>query len=426
MKKYNKYNGFTLTELLVVSGLISVASIGIYGIYHLTNDLRKAQTEAKSLTSVINDIHNYGDLRGSLAGITLDNIKNYSNNYTPILELKSITSRNNDIKFSFENLNTRICNDFSGKMLSAEKNISANINNSNIGTNDFNMISVACSSEDGNNNVDIIYSRPTDYSAITTITASVNPPPPPALDVVVPATPTPALVPKVPAFIPTTANPTIYGITGSAPVYPFIPPSGGPTTITQGSSSGSTTIPGWTPPGFTPAPPAIGAPVDEIDQDVLPPIITTETRFVSCPTGYTGSITEARKKTVYQGSGNVTYTPWVETANSCILIPPPPPVSPYPCNEYKYHLGNFYGQTFNSTVENVAKTSGSACEMVPGYLAQQLIISDPSKAQWCMGDYSGRGTPNANSYLPSWVTKKEFIPGFCYSQNWSFIIYQPY
>lgn len=322
MQKHNNNKGFTLIELLVISGLISVSAASLYGFYHITEDKRKAKTETQSLTTVIRDLDNFSSAHGDLTGISLANIQNYSQNFIPAIELRDIDSTSNSVQFQYENVNTRICNDFSGKMLSSDKNISITINGKALSNLSLEEISEACSSKNELNNIIVIYHQPKDSQNLTVINASVNPPPTPHVDIVVPLSPTPSPIPTVPAFIPSTATPIVYGITGSAPSYSVISPSGGPITVTQGSGSGSTSIPGWTAPGFTPAPPATSAGVDEIDQDVLPPIITTETRTVSCPTGYTGTITESRKKTYYQGSGNVTYTPWAAVSNSCVLEPP--------------------------------------------------------------------------------------------------------
>ncbi|MGZ7226851.1 hypothetical protein ACXWO0_10325, partial [Streptococcus pyogenes] len=83
------------------------------------------------------------------------------------------------------------------------------------------------------------------------ITASVNTPPPPHVDVVIPEVPIPIPVPLVAAFTPSTAIPITYSITAVAPVYPVVPPAGGPITTTPGTGTGTVKPPIWTPPAFT-------------------------------------------------------------------------------------------------------------------------------------------------------------------------------
>ena len=154
-------------------------------------------------------------------------------------------------------------------MISAYKNITAVINGKDISKNDLTEISNSCFSN--TNEISIVVNKSQSYT-INTITASVNTPPPPHVDVVIPEIPIPVAIPKIEAFTPSTANPIVYSITGVAPVYPVVPPSGGPITTTPGTGGTLITPPVWTPPPFTPAGPAIPRPADDIDQNPLPPV----------------------------------------------------------------------------------------------------------------------------------------------------------
>lgn len=58
-----------------------------------------------------------------------------------------------------------------------------------------------------------------------------------------------------------------------------------------------------------------------------PPV--TETKNVGCPSGWSGTHRQSRVKTTDKW-GNVTYTSWKTTTNTCKAPPPPPPPDPPP------------------------------------------------------------------------------------------------
>lgn len=314
-----KHAGFTLVELLIATGLIAVASMGIYVAAVVATDWRLASTEVKSLSSAIQDIENSSNVGMGFDGISLTNLSSRTNGFKPGLNLVSVSSPVLDrLVFSYSDVNSRVCVNFVEKMLKSSTNISAKVNGNSV--NGLSEVGVACN--DNVNNVEIALNKSIGSFAVNTITASFNAPPPPAIDVIVPANPIPASFPTIPVFVPPTTTPVTYGITGTAPVYPVVPPSGGPISTTPGGGGGgNVSQPGWTPPGYTAAPPATSAGVDEIDQDVLPPIVTKERQSVSCPSGYTGNIIQVRTKTLYQTSGRVVYSSWTEESNSCVAIP---------------------------------------------------------------------------------------------------------
>lgn len=261
----NKNKGFTLVELLLGVGFLSIASVSTYSIATYANDFRTIKSEVSDLSEFIKGIENTTNTT-VFNDEAIQTFQKFKSN----LELSSITSKNGNLLLNYSNVKTRVCVDFVSKMISANKNITAIINGKAIGKNDLNEISNSCFSN--TNELSIVVNKSQSYT-INTITASVNTPPPPHVDVVIPEVPIPIPIQKIEAFTPSTANPIIYSITGVAPVYPVVPPTGGPIAITPGTAGGTPIKPPvWTPPPFTPAPPATVAPVDDIDQNPLPPV----------------------------------------------------------------------------------------------------------------------------------------------------------
>lgn len=330
IKKIKKIKGYTLVELLIATGVISVASVGLYLIYGIASDWQKTNKEVKSLNLLFNEIDSATNTTGKYTGITLDNIPGSS--FTSSFNLFSVDSpTETKLNFEYKDVSTRNCTDFISKMLSSSKNISAVINGKQITKNNLQDISLSCDANYGKSDLIIVLNKELPVYTIDTIVASVNPPPTPHDDVLVPTVPTPSPLPTIPSFIPPTGIPVMPNIGGVPPVYPEMGPigNGGLPVLGVDNGAGSTPPP-FIPPTIAPTPPAAGVPPDEIDGEVLPPIKTTETRTVACPSGYTGLITQQRIRTFYQGSGNITYTPWTQTGYACILIPPPPPPPPAP------------------------------------------------------------------------------------------------
>lgn len=276
--KNNKCNtifgikGFTLVELLITTGIIGLAGLGVYAAYAVASDNNKAKSETQSLFSVIRNLDNYSIAKGDLEGITLSNLHNFTQNFIPNLELTTVSSTSDSIRFNYANINTRICNNFVSKMISGDKNITSIVNGMNINSNNLSEIAQACESNIGLNSLSVIYSKPTSSNPITVVTANLNAPDTPPPDILVPVTPTPAIVPQVPGFVPSTAIPVVYGITGTAPVYPIIPPvgGGGPPIPGPGTGTGPS-IPPFIPPEIPDPGEPEQPPEDVPDQNPLPP-----------------------------------------------------------------------------------------------------------------------------------------------------------
>lgn len=262
----NNNKGFTLVELLVSIGFLSVASVSTYNIASYANDFRVIKNEVNDLSQFVKDIENTTNTT-DFNDETINTLRQYKSN----LELSSITTKKGNLLLNYSNVKARICIDFVNKMIAGNRNITAIINGKDIGKNDLAEISNSCLNQ---NELSIVLNKTSSYT-IETITASVNTPPPPHVDVVIPETPESlqAKAPTVPAFIPSTAIPVVYSITGVAPVYPVVAPSGGPIAITPGTAGRTpVTPPVWKPPVFAPAGNPTGWGVDEIDQNPLPPV----------------------------------------------------------------------------------------------------------------------------------------------------------
>lgn len=124
MYKNNKIKGFTLIELMIGIGLISASSVALYSVANITNDYRKSSSEVKSLSQIIKNV----DLNiGSFSHVTISSLS-----FNSSLNLKDLKTDNDKLTFIYDEVNTRICNDFASKMVSGNKNISLNINNTDI------------------------------------------------------------------------------------------------------------------------------------------------------------------------------------------------------------------------------------------------------------------------------------------------------
>lgn len=284
MYKNNKIKGFTLIELMIGIGLISVSSVAIYSVASITNDYRKSSSEVKSLSQVIKNV----DLNiGSFSHVTISSLS-----FNSSLNLKDLKTDNDKLTFIYDDVNTRICNDFASKMVSGNRNISLNINNTDISKNKLKEISNTCVLSH-NKMMVVLNKELSDYS-LNTVVASANLPPAPPPDIAIPDMPIPQALPVVNGFIPSTANPVTYPITTDTPPIPPITIGGGGITVNSPSSVVPVypSVPNWTPPVVVrpPAPPA--PPPDTIDQDPNPPAPPPKQSFYNkvieiCQSGYT-------------------------------------------------------------------------------------------------------------------------------------------
>lgn len=325
---HKKMKGYTLIELLIGTGILSLAAIGVYTIAMVANDWRKSSQEVKSLNAVIKEIDNSTLTTGSYTGVTLSSLHNYSTGLNSALPLKEIVAPTaKKLNFVYDGVSSRVCNDFAGKMLQSSNNIGAIINGTEITSKNLNTIASACDSSGAANVVTIVLNKTQDDYTIDNVVASVNITAPPPPEPPLPNIPIPSIPPVINPYTPSGLNPGTYPlVTGGPPTFTPGPGGGGPIVVTPGSPGTPVTPPTWNPPPVV-RPPGTPAPPDQLDQDPNPPVVTTETRSGSCPAGYVGSTTETRIRTYYPSTGVVNYTPWIEVSSNCSLIPPGPDFS---------------------------------------------------------------------------------------------------
>lgn len=286
-----KTKGFTLIEILLSTGFISISSIGAYAVANTANDYRKSSTEVKALNALIQQIDNSTSTIESYQSISLSSL-----NFNSALTLADVQPINKSLNFVYSDVGSRVCNDFTSKMLSSSKNISAIVNKSKFDKENIKDIAIACY-QDKNDLTIVLNKELNDYS-INTVVASVNLPPPPVPEIEIPTFgPTTAGESWTPpeAFTASTAIPNTYPITSVAPpVFGPVLEGGGSIYVTSPSSPitpSNPALPNWTPPTVV-RPPATGHGGDVIDQDPNPPAPPPKPAFYSktiyvCQTGYT-------------------------------------------------------------------------------------------------------------------------------------------
>ena len=270
-----KKKGFTLIELLIATGFISLASVGAYVVANTANDWRKTSTEVKSLNALIQQIENSTSTVEHYQSISLSSLA-----FNSALTLADVQPINKSLNFVYKDIGSRVCNDFTSKMLTSSKNIEAIVNGSNFNKENIKDISVACYQD--SNDLTIVLNKDLRNYSINTVVASINLPPPPVADIELPTVPTPTSWTPPEAFTASTANPITYPITTTTPpAFGPIVGGGGSISITSppGTAPQAPQVPNWNPPAVY-IPPATGAGTDEIDQDPnappKPPVTPTQ------------------------------------------------------------------------------------------------------------------------------------------------------
>lgn len=270
-----KNKGFTIIELLITTGFISLASVGAYAVANTANDYRKSSTEVKNLNALIKQIDNSTSTVENYQGISLSSLA-----FNSALALADVQAINKQLNFIYKDIGSRVCNDFTSKMLASSKNIEAIVNGSNFNKENIKDIAVACY-QDTNDLTIVLNKELKDYS-INTVVASINLPPPPVPEIAIPAVPVPASWTPPTAFTASTAVPTTYPLTSVvAPSFGPVVGGGGPINVTSppGTTPQTPQVPSWTPPSVY-IPPATPAGPDVIDQDPnappKPPVTPTQ------------------------------------------------------------------------------------------------------------------------------------------------------
>lgn len=261
--------GYSLIELLVGTGLLSLATIGVYTIAMFAFDWRKVNQEVKLLGIVMEEIDNSTLSKGSYENISLLELEKMGVEFNSALNLVNIKSTGDKkINFEYSNISTRVCINFSEKMLSISNNIDIVVNGQKI-VNKINDALNLCNTS-GVNDVTVVLNKSQGDYTINNVVASVNPVPTPPLDIVIPELPVPRVPPVVLGFVPSTANPTTYSISGVAPNFPSTIVEKREITVTPGVNNVIVNPPDWSPPAVV-IPGASPAPADNIDQDPNPP-----------------------------------------------------------------------------------------------------------------------------------------------------------
>lgn len=261
-----KKKGFTTIELLITTGFISISSLGVYAVANIAGDWRKSTTEVKSLNALITSIENSTSTAEDFKDVSYSSLAFHSS-----LNLAKIEPINKKLNFVYQDISSRVCNDFAGKMLTSSKNIETIINGLEFKRESIGNIAIGCQQD--KNDITIVLNKQLNDYSINTVVASVNPPPAPVPEMELPSMPTPASWTPPQPFTASTAVPSTYPITTTTP--PALGPvigGGGPISVVSppGTTPAAPAIPNWTPPAV-PIPPATRPPANGIDQDPNPP-----------------------------------------------------------------------------------------------------------------------------------------------------------
>lgn len=261
-----KKKGFTTIELLITTCFISLSSLGAYVVTNIATDWRKSNQEVKSLNALISSIENSTSTQDSFKDVSYSSLA-----FNSSLNLANIEPKNKKLNFVYQDIGSRVCNDFVGKMLTSSKNIGSIVNGLEFNKENIKDIALACHQD--KNDITIVLNKQLNEYSINTVVASVNPPPAPVPEMELPSMPTPASWTPPEAFTASTAVPSTYPITsGSPPALGPVIVGGGPISVTSppGTVPQGPKVPIWTPPAV-PIPPATGHGGDEVDQDPNPP-----------------------------------------------------------------------------------------------------------------------------------------------------------
>jgi type II secretory pathway pseudopilin PulG len=261
-----KKKGFTLIETLITTGFISISSLGAYAMANIAVDWRKSNQEVKSLNALISSIENSTSTQEDFKDVSYSSLA-----FNSSLNLAKIEPINKKLNFVYQDIGSRVCNDFVGKMLTSSKNIGSIVNGLEFSKENIKNIAISCQQD--KNDITIVLNKQLNDYSINTVVASVNPPPAPVPEMELPTVPTPASWTPPEPFTASTAVPTTYPITTTTP--PALGPvivGGGPISVVSppGTVPQGPKVPAWTPPAV-PIPPATGHRGDEIDQDPNPP-----------------------------------------------------------------------------------------------------------------------------------------------------------
>lgn len=238
---------------MLVVGIMAVAAASVYGLASIASDWRKSSSETQKLLVLIKEIDSSTNITGSLAGIDKDNLTNISGGIVSSLGLLNVRSVGTDkLQFEYEDVNSRVCNDLSSKLLTGADNITMNINGTDIkSAEDVKNLGVACSQS--RNDVKVIMEKSNRNLTITSSSPSTNvataPPPNPAAPMNVPQ----PLIGN--PWVASTAVPASYTLLTGAGQIPVVTPGTTPSVTQPPANPGTVLPPQFVPPTVTNPPP---------------------------------------------------------------------------------------------------------------------------------------------------------------------------
>ena len=199
-----KLKGFTLIEIMLITGFISIASISAYVIYKKTSQASSSNSEAENLHNLIKRIEGGTVTTGSFSGITEQNLGTYGSGFASNFNLATINSPNSSIlNFNYVDLNSDVCTKFVNAMIVSRGDVKAIVNSRDIpqGTN---PAITAASCQNDNNAVTIQINSKISVAGLTTVvpTPIVVGIAPPFVMAYAPVPPPPPGVPPVPPPVP--------------------------------------------------------------------------------------------------------------------------------------------------------------------------------------------------------------------------------
>ena len=147
-----KKKGFTTIELLITTGFISISSLGAYAVANIATDWRKSTTEVKSLNALISSIENSTSTQDNFKDISYSSLA-----FNSSLNLANIEPVDKKLNFVYQDISSRVCNDFVRKMLTSSKNIGSIVNGLEFNKESIKDIAIGCQKD--KNDITIVLNK---------------------------------------------------------------------------------------------------------------------------------------------------------------------------------------------------------------------------------------------------------------------------
>lgn len=140
-----KQKGLTLIEFILVFGVFSLLTLGVYNLAANVTASTTAITEAEKLDTVIEKIERVVSITGTFENINIDVFNEITDGYASNLNLVSVSGDNEKFSLFYENVPDKACTKFSENVLVKNENISVKINDSTLAPySSIALISEAC------------------------------------------------------------------------------------------------------------------------------------------------------------------------------------------------------------------------------------------------------------------------------------------